>query len=93
MLAPPAGPAPLWVDGATWIVAVDYDSGRRVVFGRGGAPAVPLPDAVVASCSIPGWYRPAAPRSPARASWPRCAADHPSRAREGPGPAKIGGCG
>jgi NTE family protein len=59
MLAPPAGPAPLWVDGPTWIVAVDYDSGRRVVFGRGGAPAVSLPDAVVASCSIPGWYRPA----------------------------------
>ena len=56
-LAP--GPVPHWVDGSTWIVAVDYDSGRRVVFGRDGAPAVPLPDAVVASCSIPGWYRPA----------------------------------
>ena len=55
----PAGPAPRWVDGTTWIVAVDYDSGCRVVFGRGDAPAVPLPDAVVASCSIPGWYRPA----------------------------------
>jgi predicted acylesterase/phospholipase RssA len=25
--------------------------------------------------------------------WPRCAADHPSCARSGPGPAKIGGCG
>ncbi|MGO9780980.1 MAG: patatin-like phospholipase family protein [Streptosporangiaceae bacterium] len=59
LLAPPAAPDPLWVDGATWIVAVDYDSGRRVVFGRGGAPAASLPDAVVASCSIPGWYRPA----------------------------------
>jgi NTE family protein len=47
-----------WVDGPTWIVAVDYDSGQRVVFGRPGAPAAPLPDAVVASCSIPGWYRP-----------------------------------
>ncbi len=51
--------APPWVDRPTWIIAVDYDSGRRVVFGRGGAPAVPLPDAVVASCSVPGWYRPA----------------------------------
>jgi NTE family protein len=50
---------PHWVDGRTWIVAVDYASGRRVVFGREGAPRAPLPDAVVASCSIPGWYRPA----------------------------------
>ena len=45
-------------DGRTWIVAVDYDSGRRVVFGQAGAPPAALPDAVVASCSIPGWYRP-----------------------------------
>jgi NTE family protein len=52
-------PTPPWVDAPTWIVAVDYASGQRVVFGRGGAPAAPLPDAVVASCSIPGWYRPA----------------------------------
>jgi NTE family protein len=44
--------------GETWVVAVDYDSGRRVVFGRAGAPYVTLPEAVVASCSIPGWYRP-----------------------------------
>jgi NTE family protein len=48
-----------WADGRTWIVAVDYDTGRRVMFGRAGAPRVPLPDAVVASCSIPGWYEPA----------------------------------
>ena len=46
-------------DGRTWIVAVDYDSGQRVVFGRPGAPVAALPDAVVASCSIPGWFRPA----------------------------------
>jgi NTE family protein len=39
-----------------WIVAMDYDSGRRVVFGREGAPAATLPEAVTASCSIPGWY-------------------------------------
>jgi NTE family protein len=44
--------------GETWVVAVDYQSGRRVAFGRAGAPDVPLPDAVVASCSIPGWYEP-----------------------------------
>jgi NTE family protein len=39
-------------------MAVDYDSGRRVAFGRAGAPPATLPEAVVASCSIPGWYRP-----------------------------------
>jgi NTE family protein len=44
--------------GETWIMAVDYDSGRRVAFGRAGAPPATLPEAVVASCSIPGWYRP-----------------------------------
>jgi NTE family protein len=44
--------------GQTWIMAVDYESGRRVAFGRPGAPPAQLPDAVVASCSIPGWYQP-----------------------------------
>jgi NTE family protein len=56
----PHGSPPDWVGGGqTWIVAVDYDRGRRVFFGRAGAPRAPLPDAVVASCSIPGWYSPA----------------------------------
>jgi NTE family protein len=59
----PAGSAtapPDWAPGGeTWVVAVDYDSGQRVVFGREGAPPATLPEAVVASCSIPGWYRPA----------------------------------
>lgn len=49
---------PAWPRGETWVVAVDYDSGRRVAFGRTGAPGVSLPDAVVASCSVPGWYEP-----------------------------------
>jgi NTE family protein len=40
------------------IVALDYDSGHRVVFGSDAAPAVDLPDAVMASCAIPGWYAP-----------------------------------
>jgi len=40
------------------IVAMDYDRGRRVAFGRPGAPPASLPDAVMASCSIPGWYAP-----------------------------------
>ena len=42
----------------TWVVAMDYDTGRRVPFGREGAPPAPLRDAVMASCSIPGWYAP-----------------------------------
>ena len=42
----------------TWIVAMDYDSGRRVVFGRDGAPHASLRDAVMSSCAIPGWYAP-----------------------------------
>ncbi len=41
-----------------WVVAIDYDSGHRVVFGRGGAPQVDLSDAVAASCAIPGFYYP-----------------------------------
>jgi NTE family protein len=52
--------APHWVDQPTWIVAVDYDSGDRVVFGRPGAPQVRLADAVAASCSVPGWFAPVA---------------------------------
>ncbi len=56
----PPGAPPHWVSAQTWVVAVDYDSGRRVIFGRDGAPLVPLTDAVVASCSIPGWYEPVA---------------------------------
>ncbi|WP_224282722.1 patatin-like phospholipase family protein, partial [Streptomyces sp. LS1784] len=40
------------------VVAVDYRSGRRVVFGDPGAPAVPVPEAVMASCAIPGWFAP-----------------------------------
>ena len=52
-------PGPGWVRGRTWIAAMDYDTGERVLFGADGAPVAPLPDAVVASCSIPGWYTPA----------------------------------
>jgi NTE family protein len=43
---------------ATWIVTMDYDTGRRVPFGRAGAPRAPLRDVVMASCAIPGWYAP-----------------------------------
>lgn len=43
---------------ATWVVAMDFDSGRRVVFGRPGAPTAPLPGAVMASCAAPGYFPP-----------------------------------
>jgi NTE family protein len=42
----------------TWIVAMDYDAGKRVPFGRAGSPPASLADAVMASCAIPGWYAP-----------------------------------
>jgi NTE family protein len=41
-----------------WVVALDYDSGRRTVFGRDGSPTALLDEAVMASCAIPGWYAP-----------------------------------
>jgi NTE family protein len=60
---PPPRPLPTTPDwaggGETWVMAVDYQSGQRVAFGRFGAPRATLPDAVVASCSIPGWHQPA----------------------------------
>jgi len=42
----------------TWIVTMDVHSSRRVVFGREGSHPAALRDAVMASCSIPGWYAP-----------------------------------
>lgn len=48
-----------WVPGAPlWVVAVDYDSGRRAVFGRAGGPPSSVAEAVLASCAIPGWFTP-----------------------------------
>jgi NTE family protein len=41
-----------------WIVACDYATGERVVFGREDAPTAPLASAVAASCAIPGFFRP-----------------------------------
>jgi NTE family protein len=40
-----------------WAVAADYGTGQRVAFGRAGSPPALLPDAVAASCAIPGFYR------------------------------------
>jgi NTE family protein len=47
-----------WPARPLWLCAVDVSSGQRVVLGRRGPPPVPLPDAVIASCAIPGVYRP-----------------------------------
>lgn len=41
-----------------WVVAMEYDTGRRVAFGRDGSPPAMLDEAVMASCAIPGWYAP-----------------------------------
>lgn len=41
-----------------WAVTMDYESGRRVPFGRPNEPVAPLSKAVMASCSIPGWFEP-----------------------------------
>jgi NTE family protein len=48
-----------WLDrDGVWMVAMDYDTGRRIAFGRDGAPPAMLDEAVMASCAIPGWYAP-----------------------------------
>lgn len=47
-----------WSDAGLWICAVDLDRGERVVFGRAGAPPATVPDAVAASCAIPGFFQP-----------------------------------
>jgi NTE family protein len=48
-----------WVERpGVWIVACDYATGRRVAFGREGAPEADYADAVAASCAIPGFYAP-----------------------------------
>lgn len=47
-----------WPDRLTYICAHDLRSGRRVVFGTTGAPEADLPTAVMASCAIPGYFKP-----------------------------------
>jgi NTE family protein len=45
-------------DGRLQVAAVDVDNGRRVMFGAPGAPPASVADAVMASCAIPGVFRP-----------------------------------
>jgi NTE family protein len=47
-----------WPPAPLWIVAVRRVDGRRVVFGRPGAPAIDLTSAVAASCAVPGYVDP-----------------------------------
>ena len=51
-----------WPRRHLWLCAVDVGTGRRIVLGRDDrdriGPRMSLPDAVVASCAIPGVYRP-----------------------------------
>jgi NTE family protein len=49
---------PPWPRDPTWIMCIDYNSGSRVAFGRHDSPAASLSEAVVASCSVPGWHEP-----------------------------------
>jgi NTE family protein len=48
----------VWPSRPMWVVAVELDSGRRVVFGREGAPAATPAEAVRASCAIPAYFEP-----------------------------------
>ena len=48
----------VWPERPIWLPAVDTISGRRVVFGRPGAPRASLHQAVMASCAVPGVFAP-----------------------------------
>jgi len=48
-----------WVEHpATWVAALDYDSGRRACFGATGQPRPPYLEAARASCAVPGQFTP-----------------------------------
>jgi NTE family protein len=46
-----------WPEGL-WLCTVRRDDGKRVAFGRPGSPPATLAQAVVASCAIPGYFKP-----------------------------------
>jgi NTE family protein len=46
-----------WPERATWLCAVDLDTGRRATFGMAGG-GVPLGRAVAASCAVPSYFTP-----------------------------------
>jgi NTE family protein len=47
-----------WPADPLWLCAVALRNGRRVVFGRAGAPEARVGQAVAASCAIPGYFKP-----------------------------------
>jgi NTE family protein len=47
-----------WPARDLWLTAVRLSDGRRVVFGREGAPVAHVADAVAASCAIPSFFEP-----------------------------------
>jgi NTE family protein len=47
-----------WPDQPLYVVAARRRGGRRVVFGRDGAPRTDVAHAVAASCAIPGFFHP-----------------------------------
>ena len=47
-----------WPDRPLYVVAARRRDGRRVVFGRDGAPHTDVAHAVAASCAIPGFFHP-----------------------------------
>jgi NTE family protein len=47
-----------WPDRELFVCAAELYSGRRVAFGAPGSPPAPLPDAVLASTAIPGFFPP-----------------------------------
>lgn len=47
-----------WPARDLWLTAVRLRDGRRVVFGREGAPVAHVADAVAASCAIPSFFEP-----------------------------------
>jgi NTE family protein len=49
---------PEWPQPDLWICAVRRRDGRRVVFGRPGAPEAPIHLAIGASCAVPGYFAP-----------------------------------
>lgn len=58
-LADSLTPAGRWVPHpATWLVATDFDTGRRTVFGHPDARPAALRDALRASWAVPGWFPP-----------------------------------
>ncbi|MCF3132695.1 patatin-like phospholipase family protein [Streptomyces olivochromogenes] len=58
-LADVLAPAGGWVSHpATWLVATDFDMGRRTPFGHPDVRPIALRDALRASWAVPGWFPP-----------------------------------